>query len=335
MPQMILTGGQSGTLRRGLRDAFDNAYESQAESTKQNLEPVMALGLPSDTDKEFYSYFKHAPYPRYWPTGENVAKAGFAAVQFNVLNYDYGLEVEWRANDEDDNQNSTGVRDRASDTGRNFAYNPTLAFFDMLLGTANFLPAAIGNAPDGAAAFATTDGTGAARFGATSGNLLTGTGIASHVALRTDIWTAIEQFSLFQNTESKPLFPPTVLDSGYIVYFGAANEEVYTEAFLTNPQAFEAAGGTGNAGTQNSFIAGGKRFELRPTQHITTDDAYVFLKGAPHKPFFQQMRKPATEEPFDESNSKESARNRLRSLIWHERTGYGLFLPYGVIKIDN
>ena len=333
MPKTILTGGQAGTLRRGLRDSFANAYESVAEQTKQALEPVMALDLPSDTDREFYAYYRHAPYPMYWPRGSEAPKDGFDAVQFNVINYDYGIEIEWHKNDEADDQINT-LRNRASDAGTNFAYSDTRAFFDMLTGTATFLPAAIGNAPDGAAVFATTAG-GAARFGATSGNLLTGTGVATAAAIRTDIFNAFEQFNLFQNNQGFPLFPQPVMDQGFIVYYAASLEQIYTEAFLQNPTATAAVTATSNAGVQNIFQAAGKNIELRPTQHITDNDSFIFLRGTPHKPFFKQARQPMEEQVFDEANSKESARALLRSLIYHERAGYGVFLPYGVIRVNN
>lgn len=340
MPQMVLTGGQSGTLRRGLRDAFDNAYETQAELTKELLEPVMALDLPSDTDQEFYSYFKDAPFPRYWPEGQEVMKAGFEAVQFSSINRDFGLEVEWKANDEDDNQNTTGLRTRASDTGRNFSFNRTDAFFDMLLGTTAFLPA-VGNAPDGAAVFATTDGAGNARFGATNGNLLTSTGnntFSSSIVMRADLWRAVEQFHLFQNTQSKPLFPKQAHDQGYILYYGAANQDVFAEGYLANPAAVTyGTAGTDLAATspENSLFAGGIKIEGRAVQQITDNDAFLFMKGAPHKPFYHQNRMPPTEQVFDEGNSKGSARSGLRSMIWKERASYGPFLPYGVIKLNG
>jgi len=333
MPKMVITKGQSGVLRRGLRDAFANAYDSQAAITKEELAPVMASDLPSDTDREFYAYFKHAPYPRYWPRGQEVEKAGFEAVQFSVLNFDYGIEIEWHRNDENDDQIGM-IRNRASDAGTNFAYNETLAFWDMMLGTANFLPATIGNAPDGAAVFATTDGAAAARFGATGGNLLTGTGVASSAAIRTDVFAAMAQFRLFQNTEGYPLFPTSMIDQGFIVYAGAANEEIFSEAFYQNPSTNIAAA-AGAVAAQNIFVSAGKKVELRFTQHITDNDHYIFMRGCPHKPFFSQLRDPLTEEPFDEGNSKDSARTLLRSQIYHERKGYGLFLPYGVIKTNN
>ncbi len=332
MPKTVLTGGQSGTLRRGLRDAFANAYDSVADQTAEELAPVMDLGLPSDTDREFYAYYKHAPYPRYWPRGQEVRKAGFSAVQFSVINYDYGTEVEWHRNDEADDQIGK-LRDRAADAGVNFAYCDTLAFFDMLLGTTNFLPGTV-TAPDGAAVFATTAG-GAARFGATNGNLLSGNGVASSTVIKQDAFAAMEQFRLFQNTEGNPLFQQAVLDGGFVIYAGAANEELFSEAFFQNPTIHSVVGSTSNAGVENIFAAAGKKVELRFTQHITDNDWFVFLRNVPHKPFFEQTRDPVSEQPFDEGNSKESARTLLRSMIWHKRSGYGSFLPYGVIKINN
>jgi len=334
MPKMILTGGQSGTLRRGLRDVFANAYDTQAPTTRQELAPVMDE-FPSDTNQEFYAYYKHAPYPKYWPRGAAVQKAGFEAVQFSVVNRDWGVEVEWHKNDELDEQLGN-LRKRAADAGKNFAYNDTLAFFDLLQGTVNFLPGTV-SAPDGAAVFATVDGNSAARFGATNGNLLTSTGnncFSSSSVLRGDIWRVYEQFGLFQNTEGYPLWPKSVLDNGLIVFFAMDNQDIAAEAFLLNWHSYSTVQ-AGNIPIENSLMAANIKIELRPTQHITTDDCYVFLRGAPQKPFFKQVRTPPEEMPFDEQNSKESARTLLRSIIFHEYSGYGAFLPYQMIKLES
>jgi len=332
MPQMVLTGGQGGTTRRGLRDAFANAYDSVVEQTKADLAPVMALDLPSDTDQEFYAYFKDAPFPRFHPAGENMAKAGFASVQFSVINYDYSLEVEWRRNDEGDDQLRM-LRPRAAQTGLNFVYRFTDAFFDVLLSTTSFLPATL-TAPDGSAIFATTDGGGANRFGATNGNLLTGNGVASAATIRTDIFAAMAQFRLMQNTKGKPLFPPAILNQGFIVYAGAANEEILNEAFFQNPTS-NIAPAAGAVAAQNIFAAAGKRVELQLHQQITDNDMYVFLRGTPYKPIFHQTREPLSEAYHDEITSAEHARAKLRSLMYTTRDGYGLWLPYGVVKINN
>ena len=334
MPKTVLTLGQSGTHRRGLRDAFQNAYDTASEQTQQQLEPVMDF-FPSDTDTEFYAYYESAPHPRYWPRGSEVQKAGFKAVQFDVTNYDYGIEVEWHKNDELNDQINK-VRGRAADAGKNFAYSDTQAFFDLLQGTTNFLPGTV-TAPDGAVLYATVDGNSAARFGATNGNLLTSTGnncFSSTAVLRGDLWRAYEQFCLFQDTENKPLWPKSVLDSGLIVYFAADNQDIAAEAFLSNVHSYSTVQ-AGNIPVPNSLMAANINIELRPTQHITTDDMYVFLRGATHKPMFKQVHTPVEESPFDEGNSKESAHTLLRSMIWHEYAGYGIFLPYQTIKLNS
>ncbi len=335
MPQTVLTGGQSGTLRRGLRDAFANAYDSVAEQIRTELAPVMDLGLPSDTDQEFYAYYESAPHPRYWPRGQNVAKSGFEAVQFSVTNRDWGREVEWHKNDEEDDQ-LTMLRNRAIEAGKNFALLDHRVFFQILEGTSDpeLLPA-IPNAPDGAALYATQDGDSNDRFGASGGNLITGTGVATSAAITADTFSAIEQFHLFQDTQGQQLLPPSVLDSGFIVYHGAARTQEFVEAFNQNPTTAAATTATSNAGVQNIFQAGGFNIELRPTQYISTDDYYLFLRGAPFKPIFEQTRLPLEEETFDEMNSKESARSLQRSVIFHRRSGYGVFLPWGTVKVNN
>lgn len=336
MPPLIRTGGQSGTLRRGLRDAFATAYESRAEQIRMELEGMADLNLPSDTSEEFYAYYESAAHPRFWPRGEKVAKAGFGAVQFSVENKDWGREVEWHKNDEDDDQLRT-LRARAAQTGDNFALLQHRVFFQLLNGTTDvdLLPNSSLNAPDGAGLFSTTDGAGNARFGATNGNSLSGSGVSSSVDIRTDFFSVASQFGLFQDTEGQQLWNQSILDSGFIVLAARARLEKFTEAFNQNYTIAEATGGTANAAVQNLIISGGIKFELRTTQYITGDDWYVFLRGATHKPIFSQLRQEVEEVPFDEANSLEHAQTAHRSMIWRKREGWGLFLPYGAIKVDN
>lgn len=336
MPPLVITGGQSGTLRAGLRDAFDTAYESQAASIAEELGPLANLNLPSGTDQEVYAYYKDAPHPRYHPRGENMPQVGFDAVQFTVPNYDWSIEVPWHKNDEADDQLRM-LRPRVADAGENYAMLDHRLFFQLLTGTtdAQLLPNATPNAPDGAGLFSTTDGASAARFGATSGNLLTGTGVASSVTIRNDAYSALEQFGLFKNTQNHQLWPKSVLDQGIIVMCGTAIEQAVMEAFNQNPTIHSINTATSNASVQNIFAAAGKKIEVRSTQYITDNDIYVFLRGAKHKAIFSQDRQPVVQSEFDENNSAEHARSLTRSNTLHARKGWGIFLPYSVIKINN
>jgi len=137
-----------------------------------------------------------------------------------------------------------------------------------------------------------------------------------------------------ENTQGKPLFPRSILNQGYILYYAADEQDVFAEAFLSNPATYSTVA-AGNIAVPDSVTAAGYKIEGRPVQQITDNDAFLFLKGAPFKPFFHQLRQPPTEQTFDEGNSKESARSLLRSMIWHERSAYGVWLPYGVIKLNG
>jgi hypothetical protein len=335
MPPLVHTQGQSGTLRRGLRDAFANAYESVAAEIRIKLDGIADLDLPSDTSEEFYAYYESAPHPRYWPRGEAVGQAGFSAVQFSVANKDYGLEVPWHKNDEDDDQIGK-MRSRAANVGTNFALLDHRIFFQLLLGTADvdLLPDPALTAPDGAVLFATTAG-GAARFGATSGNLLTGTGVAAATTIKDDYFSALVQFGLFQDTAGQQLWMPGILDQGLIILAPESLRAVFSEAFYQNYTAAGALSSTSNAGVQNLIIAAGNPVDLRFSQYLTGNSWYAFLRGSTHKAIFSQLRQPVTEVPFDENTSLEHARTAHRSMIWRARKGWGLFLPYGAIKVSN
>ena len=335
MGQIITAGA---TLAAGLRADFAKTYDQNYQGIVQDMGDLIQLGVPSNKLKELYAYYLSTIYPSLWRRGETRKSKGFESIGFDVINKKYQTKIEWFKDDRDDDQIGK-LFPRAIEAGKNFATLSERIFFQILQATTDTdLLEAIPNAPDGAAIFATADGAGNDRFGVSSGNLLSGTGVASAATIRADFWKAIEQFTLFEDTEGQPLWDKRTIDQGTTILYAAGNEQAFSEAFLQSITLATVVGQTynvGGAGVHNVTSAAGKKFRLIGTQRISGNDWFVFLDKAPLKAVFQQVRKPVTALTQVVENSDVARDKNIESVMWDSREGYGVNVPYQAIKIDN
>lgn len=330
MPPRVLSGS---TLTNGLLSTFADAYRKRYEAMEELLRLVMDMGLPSEGAQELYAYYETAPYPRRWERGSAIPSKAFASKGFSVTNYDYGLEIAWHKNDREDDR-TRSLFQQAQMGGRNWGTLLERFFFEMVLGSASLLPA-VPNAPDGAAVYAATDGGGSARFGVTGGNIETGGGVATGAAIRDDFWSAVSRFARMQDTEGQPLWDKGFLDAGYVVIYGAANEEAFREAFLQGRTAIGANTATSNAAVTNTVLESGVPIKLWSTQRITDNDWFIFATGADHKAVFEQTRQALETHEQNMDNSDLARKTKEESVQWDSRHGIGAFLPYQTVKVNN
>jgi hypothetical protein len=331
MPGSIVVA--SNVLTAGLRADFWDTYERTYEGIKARLANVMQLDVPSDKLTEIYGYFQSAPYPRRWIRGEEMPNKAFKSVQFSVTNLDWAQRVSWHENDRQDDMTKS-LRDRAQAAGEHFATLDERVFFQINNNSTDLdLLPSIPNAADGAALYSATDGDGSDRFGVSGGNIQSGAGVGSPVAIRSDFFKGIQKFRQFQDTEGQPLWDDSVIDSGYTVFFNVTNWQVFAEAFQQGRTV--AATGASTAAVTNIIMDAGLRVELVPTQRITGNDWFVYLKGARKKAIFKQNRQPLREWFATMDNSDQARNTKIEYMQWEARYGYGILLPYQAVKIDN
>lgn len=318
---------------RGLRATFRDTYTGWQQKLDPRVGLIMDLGLPSDKLTEIYGYPESPPYLSRQPKGQGVAHKTFGSKTYEVTNHPFSLAIDWYREAELTDQLG-GLFDRVKGAARNAAYLPEQIFWQMLLGATNtdLLPS-VPTAPDGAAIFATTAG-GAARFGATDGNLLSGSGVSTSAAVRSDFWRAISQFELFQDTAGEPLLRDDVYAQPIIVIHGSAKKEVMAEAFRQEIT-LKVGGTDAGAGVSNTVVAAFQSVQLWSTQKITDDDWFVYLQGAPVKPFMEQVLAPYVDNTADFENSDVSREYAKRAWYLWGMSGYGANLPYSLIKINN
>lgn len=320
-------------LVRGLRTEFDQTYSRMVKGVEAQLSRVMDLNIPSDKLSEIYGYYETAPHWKRWNRGEEIPRAGFRSRNFEVLNHDWGLAIDWHDNDEQDDQ-SKGLVSRVRQGAMDAALLAERVFFQILTGgTDNNLLPAVPTAPDGANFFATT-ASSSARFGATGGNSLTSSGISTPALIQADFFAAWSQFRKFLDTDSQPLFPASMVDRGVTIIYNVANEQVFRQAFMQTYNAQVFGANTAAAAPTNVILDSNMAVNLWSTPRITDNSWYIFLNNAPHKCVFQQVRQPPRDNLWDMTNSDFSRRTKIKGMQWDARYGFGLALPYSAIKIS-
>lgn len=332
MPAMpTILGGN--LLANGLRSTFADTYSALQTKESPYLKNVFEMGLPSQARQELYAYLRAQLYPRRTPQGDVTPFEGTDSVTWTVTNVPYEAGVAWHIDDAADDQTGTLMQSAAS-AGRHFATLKERMFFELINGTASLLPT-IPNAPDGVTMFSATDGTGAARFGVSGGNIVSGAGVASAAAIRGDIWKARARFRNFLDNKGQPLLDDGYLDS-FTVLVPSGLEEVAREALYQPVTAAAATSATSNAGVTNSVLTAGLNVKLWVSPRLSdASDWYIFADTVPHKAAFEQTRDPMTEFVGTRSNSDHSRLTKEEYIVWRSRHGVGVGLPVQAIKINN
>lgn len=323
MPQTILTGS---TLAAGIRSDFDNTYRQQWDGVEKFLSRVMQLDVPQSHLTETFGYRESLPAPKLWLRGDPIPTGGLGSKSFSVTAYDYARKITWHRNDRMDNK----VGDLKSDAmslATRFARLDSVAFAEILAGTASMLPA-IPTAPDGQALFY-----GSTRFGHANGNIYTGTGVAAVGTIQADFFGVIGRFDAFQDTAGEPLYEPSMDGGKYVIFVGSANRKLFNEAFVA--ENVHSVVSTTGAAVQNVVLASGEQVTLNFTPRITDNDWFVFREDAIVKPIFSTLREALRSADETEDNSDAARNTGLESVQFAIRKGYGLNLPYSVIKVNN
>ncbi len=336
MPEVVMS---STDLFRDINATFLSTYRDTV-GRNPKLAEIMRLGVNSSKRTERFGYLESPPTIERIDRGEAITEEAFRAIAYSVENLTWGKAIGFHEEDVDDLQVGD-VREVARKLAIRAAQLPEQVFFQILTAGADAkLLKAIPTAPDGAALYATTAG-GTARFGVTNGNLLTGNGVATAAAVRGDFWNTIEQAKQFQDTEGEPLLHDGDLDdSGAVIVYGAANEEVFREAFVQGRTMQHRAGTSTTdtstaAGVSNTILESGMSLKLWSTQRITDNDWFVFFPGVDPKPVFETLRRAPRMIDETRENSERARRFRILATLLDMRAGYGVNAAYSTLKVNN
>lgn len=331
MPNPVIAGA---SFAPGLKTEFLRTYYRQYDGIKEELARVMRLGIPSDKDQERYFFWESAPHIKRWIRGTVMSSKAFRGITYTATNYEWARSVDWHFADEQDDQTSSLVT-QAKQLGTSFAILEERVYFQILTGATDFdLLPAVPTAPDGQNLFSTTSDGSTARFGATSGNSLTGTGVTAS-ALETDFFSVIAQFKLFQDTEGQPLWDKRTLDAPITIMYATtgALELAFSQVFQREIT-HSVVSSTG-AGVSNVIKARGVQVRLVGTQRLSGNSWYATLEGVDVKPVFSQLRQSPAELNQDFPNSDATRNTGFKGIGFYGRMGFGVSTPYASIKVTN
>lgn len=330
MPTFNPVEAKVGAILRGVRKDFADAFKVLIRDADLSLAGIMDLSKSSDGRLERYAYAEAPPNMPRWDYGKEIPRGTFRYRSWQVQNLRWGKALDFNADDEDDDQLRI-LRSQATDLGTRAAVIPQRVAFQILTGGAadpELLPA-IPNSPDGVGVYSTTDGTGANRYGVSNGNTVAQSG-TSGSAVRTDVFSAFKQIRTFKDQAGRRRWPAQIVDKGFIVVGSPDMEQALREAF----QQPITADRTVAAGVSNVFVSAGIPIEIRITAEYTGNTLFVFLRGAPYLPLFQQVRLPARIYTSDETNSDRGRDWDMRAVYAKFRAGYGVGPCDGTIRIQ-
>ena len=326
MPMNVIQA--NAALTAGIQANFAHTYATSSQAEKALVSSVMEMGQGAKARTVPLAYFETTDYPEYWPYGEDIPEGNNQAVSYSVTIRRWAKRIKWNRDDVTDELTHT-LKQRALQLGEHFGTLHVRILFQLLLSSVDpMLLPAVQNAPDGAALFAAT-AAGAARFGVTGGNIITGNGVADIASIMRDYYNSIIRFTQQLDTKNQPLHNPGQSDAGIMVIYGTANKELFEKTFYGSVQQGI------NAGLSNPLKDTGKNFKLWETARITDNDWYVVLTGDPLKALAQFEVEGMETTEADWSNSDEARTRDVGYFQAKARYGYAINLPYQLLKVNN
>lgn len=324
----IIQATTSGVLKPRIIAEFNRSFDLRFRERS----PIIAksfLEVQSDLQIETHGGFQSVAVPRRWVRGQPRHRTALSEFFVTVQNYSWDLWIDWHEEDEEDDQTHKLVA-RAQDGARRFTQlDERILVQNITAATDAALLPSLPNAYDGLGAISTST-----RFGVSGGNQLTGSGIGSAAAVRSDFLSALgSKFAQFQDTESQPYWTPEDLKfNNFAVVFNASNIQVFNDAFMTS---LLPANPLGSAPVDNTWLRDNAP-QLMPTQRITDNSFYIMLIGADGvKPFVKQIRRDLRQLDQNMNNSDEARDTKEKGVGWDARYGYGLWEMRCLVKVAN
>lgn len=319
----------SGVLRAAVIAEFNRSFDLRQKAENAAVKKAF-LEVDSTRRSEVHAGFESMPKVSRWPRLTARQKDSFNEFYVEIENHDWNLWVSWNRNDKDDDQTKQ-LMPRVRNGAKRFVQLRERIMVQLLTSTSDpsLLPS-IPNAYDGAALLS-----GSSRFGVATGNVRSGSGVATAAAIKADFQGAIgSYFHKVQDTGGEPYYDPSELEyDAFMLVFNPDNIEVFIDAFKADSIP---ATPLGSAAISN-VLANGKfpMPTLYPTQRVTGDDWYMICIGLDVKPFCQQNRQAILQDEQTRDNSDVSRNTKEDGVGWDSRSGWGIWEPRTIVKVDN
>lgn len=317
------------SIQAGILADLKDFWSAQLPVFRKQQERMLRY-LPESNIRNITEVWKEStPFPAYWPYGKGRTIQNFKDVYFSLGKYNYELSVAWSRFDEEDDQLGD-LRQKVQMATKRFGMLPDVLISEYLNNSASMNPSIL-NAYDGAALISATDGDGAARFGVTGGNLLTGSGNTPDGVIH-DLNVVQRRLSdAVDPTAARPVFAPDEVDfSKFLCVVPNELNEVFRKTAESEYLKIDG----GNVVSESNWMKG--RFEWETNPYLTdSSDWFVILQHPYWKPFMYREPKSPETVIADMSNSDSARDTGEYRMHAHVRTALGPFMPLTIFKVNN
>lgn len=325
---MAIISIQNSLQQRVFRDLQDTWKENYVVYEKLNSIFARQL-VDNNVRKASYAWKESIPFPRFWPMDSKRAHQTFQDRLLEVSVYPYELTIDVRRYDIADDQ-LADAKSFISAGVKRFLQIPQKLYAEHLNGVADLNPEGLRTAYDGSGTFATVDGAGAARFGATGGNIVTGTG-TTQSAFSNDIFAVQQRFLDLQDPAGEILYGPE--DVSYDKMCVVVPPELNEVAQRVSESEYLRVDAT-NTVSESNILKG--TFEVKINNLLTdASDWFVILRHSYWKPFVVRQSKDIRSIWADATNSDAARERNIETAYMDLRTGIGLWAPFTIIKVNN
>lgn len=310
----------------GLRNEFIGTYMVSYKYLESLLKSFAVQVVGSNKREELYAYPETAPYPALQRRHQGPKIKSFKFVQFRIPNYAWALRIPYHVDDVDDDLTGS-LMPMARMGGEHFGTLDERIFFQILTsGTDDELLPTTLTAPDGVALYSATNGAGAARFGVTGGNIVTGTSNPTAQDIRDIYQDVLARWINMQDTQGQPLINPSIIKEGVTIVHGPALTRQVKEAFIQRAVFQDSALHDASAAPSNIILDSGEKVTTynSPRLGTTSNALYFFLNAAPIKPIVKQTRRELYEIVYTEQTSDSARDTNEIGNQWRMRMGWGL-----------
>jgi len=324
---------QTQSLQAGIQSALNDTWRQNWPVYKEQQSSLLHFLPWSSIRKADYGWKERVPFPVLWRYGTGRTRQIFRDRKITISIYPYDLTQIWSGWDADDDQldGPGGIRKHVSMGVKRFLQLPDVLYTEYFTGVASLNPA-LALSYDGVNLFSTVDGDGAARFGVTGGNIVTGSGVTTHAKVKDDIVAARRRFLAFQEpVTGQPLFDPADVAYQSMLYVipkeldgifqGISEQElIYTDPTINT--------------AQSNFLKGKIKYVVN--QRLTDVNDWYCVLLHPYWKAFAYRGPQKVRHIYAEINNSDEARETNNNLSYSDvRLGLGPWAPFTVIRVSN
>jgi len=325
MPKVDITY----SLRAGVQKALADTWRQEYPKWEGVVKNLCFMLPPTTLRKAPYVFKESTPVPKPWPYGMPRTRQTIRDRLVESSLFPFELTVPYSLWDAKDDQLGD-LKSHLSSSIQRFGLLAPKMIAEYLNGTASLNPSLV-NAYDGVSLFSATDGSGAARFTRTGGNIVTSSGLTT-AAIFHDLCVVQRAFMAFKDTAGEYIFDEKNVEyTKFTVYCRPELNEVFQTIAKSE---FIKKDATSIGGPESNYLKGTFKYELFSYLDSSSYDWYVQAEHPYWKAF--AYRAPGDVHSLWEelANSDRARETNEEAFMADVRIGMIPWMPACFVKVN-